>query len=322
MAVFTTVPRDALACWLPQYDIGSLREFEGIASGIENSNYFVTTDTGRFVLTLFERLSVGELPFYVDLMHHLAGRAIPCPDPIADRKGIVVNRLEGKPAALFTRLAGRAEPNPRPDHCAQVGDVLARMHRAAADYGAHFANPRGLAWCRRSAARLLAFLDPPQSTLLADELEYQRAFAATALFRSLPRSAVHADLFRDNVLFETGEAGEARLCGVIDFWFAGVDTWLFDLAVAVNDWCIDDDDGAFDEPRLDALLGAYRAVRPPLPAESRAWPTMLRTAALRFWLSRLFDRHLPRPAEMVTPKDPAHFERILGLRRAGAPALG
>lgn len=321
MAVFTTVPREELVDWLHRYDAGTLLDFEGIASGIENSNYFVTTDAGRFVLTLFERLSCEVLPFYVGLMHHLAACGIPCPDPVADRDGAVVGRLAGKPAALFTRLAGRAEERPGPAHCRQVGALLARMHRAAADYPRQLANPRGRAWWSRAAAQVQPHVAPAQARLLEDEIRCQERFAATTAYRSLPASAVHADLFRDNVLFDADDA-QPRLSGVIDFWFAGVDTWLFDLGVAVNDWCIDDADGSFDEARLRALLEAYRACRPLQAVECEAWPMMLRAAALRFWLSRLFDLHLPRPAQLVTPKDPAHFERILELRRAGVAALG
>lgn len=321
MAVFTSVTRDALARWLEGYALGDLRAFEGIAAGIENSNFFVTTSAGRYVLTLFERLAREELPFYLSLMHHLAQRGVPCPDPVPDRGGVVLGRLEGKPAALFTRLPGRAVDAPAASHCAQVGALLARMHLAAADHPGSAPNPRGLPWCRRAAASVAAFLNAGQAALLHDELAQQEAFAASPRHAALPAGAVHADLFRDNVLFEAGADGSPRLGGVIDFYFAGLDTWLFDLAVAVNDWCIDPAGGAFDPPRLDALLRAYRAVRPPLAAEVAAWPMMLRAGALRFWLSRLFDLHLPRPAELVTPKDPRHFERILRARRQGAPAL-
>ena len=327
MAVFTSVTREALARWLEGYALGELCGFEGIASGIENSNFFVTTTSGRFVLTLFERLAFEELPFYLSLMHHLAQRGVPCPDPVADRRGEVLGRLEGKPAALFTRLPGQAVEAPAASHCAQVGALLARMHRAAADYSGvaphprGLPNPRGLPWCRHAAASVAAFLDAEQAALLHDELAEQEAFAASPRHAALPAGPVHADLFRGNVLFEAGPDGSPRIGGVIDFYFAGVDTWLFDLAVAVNDWCIDQASGAFDAPRLAALLEAYRTARPPNEAEVAAWPMMLRAGALRFWLSRLFDLHLPRPAELVTPKDPAHFERILRARRRGVPAL-
>lgn len=319
MAVFTFVSRDTLARWLERYDLGRLLDHEGIASGIENSNYFVTTTSGRYVLTLFERLAAEHLPFHVGFLHHLAARGIPCPDPVATRAGTVLGTLAGKPAALFTRLAGCAEPRPDAAHCAQVGAVLARMHRAALDYAGRFPNPRGLHWWQAVLSQLLPHLRDDEAQLLVDEIAHQRAFAQSAAFASLPASAVHADLFRDNVFFETLD-GSPRLAGVIDFWFACVDTWLFDLAVAANDWCIDDD-GAFEPARLDALLDAYGDARPLQPPERDAWPMMLRAAALRFWVSRLFDLHRPRPAEIVVPKDPAHFERILRLRRDGAPAL-
>lgn len=319
MAVFTFVPRDALARWLERYAIGSLIEYEGIASGIENSNYFVTTTAGRYVLTLFERLAADELPFHLGLMHHLAARDIPCPDPVADRDGLVLGTLAGKPAALCTRLDGQAQTRPGVEHCARLGETIARMHQAASDYPARQANPRGLDWWQAVAPQLAAKLEPSQAALLADELSHQCAFAASGVFASLPASAVHADLFRDNVFFDS-TASAPRLAGIIDFWFACVDTWLFDLAVAVNDWCVDDD-AQLDAARLDAMLDAYRRVRPLRPAECDAWPMILRAAAFRFWLSRLFDLHFPRPAEIVAPKDPALFERMLRLRRDDAPAL-
>jgi len=318
MAVFTPVSRDELARWLQSFDLGELLDIEGIASGIENSNFFVDTSRGRFVLTLFERLSATELPFYLGLMKHLAGRGIACPDPIPHRDGRLLSVLNGKPTALVTRLSGRAQMRPGVEHCALVGKVVAQMHLEAADYPGALPNLRGLPWWIETAPKVLPFMSADQATLLRDELEIQRRFAASAHYAVLPRSAVHADLFRDNALFDRADDGSVRLGGVIDFYFAGVDTWAFDLAVTVNDWCIHDDDGSFDTPRLDALLAAYREVREPGAAEREAWPLMLRAAALRFWLSRLFDLHLPRPAEMVTPKDPTALERILTARREGS----
>ena len=321
MAVFTPVTRGQLAHWLERYDLGELLGFEGIPSGVENSNFFVTTAAGGFVLTLFERLGFDELPFYLGLMRHLAAQGVPCPDPVADRHGALLGRLNGKPAALVTRLAGRAVSNPGPAHCAQVGALLAQMHGAAAGYETRQPNLRGLDWWSRAAPQVLPFLDPGQSALLLDELRQQRAFAVAARRLALPSGAVHADLFRDNVLFETLPDGSPRLGGVIDFYFAGIDSWMFDLAVAVNDWCIDDASGDIDLVRFAALIEAYTARRAPGDAERAAWPMMLRAGALRFWLSRLHDLHLPRPAQMITPKDPAHFERILHARRAGVPPI-
>jgi len=316
MAVFTPISREQLERWLANYDLGRLTAFEGIASGIENSNFFVDTEHGRYVLTIFERLGAEQLPFYLGLMRHLAGRGVPCPDPLPDRDGRLLGVLAGKPAALVTRLRGRSDMQPGVTHCAQVGAVLGDMHRAASDYDGRQPNLRGLDWWREAAPRVAPFLGADQAALLRDELAAQEAFADTPQYRALRATAVHADLFRDNVLFD----GD-RLGGVIDFYFAGRDTWLFDLAVTCNDWCVDDATGEFDAPRLDAMLAAYHRVCAPEPTERAAWPMMLRAAALRFWLSRLYDLHLPRPAEMVTPKDPAHFERILRARRAAVPLL-
>ncbi|HMN78338.1 MAG TPA: homoserine kinase [Burkholderiaceae bacterium] len=316
MAVFTPVTPEQAAAWLARYDLGELTGFQGIASGIENTNYFVTTTGGRYVLTLFERLDADHLPFYLGLMKHLARHGAACPAPVSDRSAAMVGSLCGKPAAIVTRLPGRANMSPGAVHCEQIGALLARMHLAAAGYPADQPNLRALPWWEEAAAAVMPFLDAGQAALLADELAAQRQMHAGDAYRSLPRSAVHADLFRDNALFD----GD-RLGGAIDFYFAGVDTWLFDLAVTCNDWCIDDATGAFDEPRLSALLAAYRRLRPLQAAETALWPLMLRAAALRFWLSRLYDLHLPRPAEMVTPKQPEHFERILRERRRFAPAL-
>lgn len=314
MAVFTHVPREALDAWLVRYPTGAALALDGIESGIENTNYFLDTREGegrrRWVLTLFERLQPAQLPFYLELMRHLAARGIPCPDPLAAHDGALFSPLCRKPASLVTRLAGRANMQPQVSECAQVGELLARMHLAAKDYVADQPNLRGLPWWVETAPRVKAFLAPGMQQALTGEVAHQQRFAATPGYAELPRSAVHADLFRDNVLFDG-----PRLSGVIDFYFAGTDTWLFDLAVTANDWCIDDATGEFVLPRLDAFLAAYQAVRPLLPVERAGWPAMQRAAALRFWLSRLFDLHLPRPAEMVTPKDPAHFERILVSRR-------
>lgn len=188
------------------------------------------------------------------------------------------------------------------------------MHLAGADYDGRHENPRGAGWRRACAAELRPVMNDAQRALADDELALEREVADAV--RTLPAGAVHADLFRDNVLFD----GE-RVGGVVDFYFAGRDAWLFDLAVVCNDWCIDQAGGAFDPPRLTALVGAYAGARPFVAGERELWGPMLRAAALRFWLSRLADRHGPRPAQIVHPKDPSHFERILRLRRAHAPAL-
>lgn len=307
MSVYTKVTAAQLADWLKAYSVGTPVELKGIAAGIENTNYFVTTTHGRYVLTLFERLPAEALPFYLGLMAHLARHGIPCPSPIADRQNRLLSELNGKPAALVTRLPGATVTTPGPAHCAEVGGALADMHVAGQSYAGTLENPRGPKWWRKAAREVVPFLDSPRARLLADELAFQSRHAALAL----PRGPVHADLFRDNVLFD-----DARIGGVIDFYFAGVDAWLFDVAVTLNDWCVEPD-GTLDHARADSFLAAYHAVRPFTAAERDAWPVMLRAAALRFWLSRLYDFHLPRAGELVHAHDPEHFRRILELRIGG-----
>jgi homoserine kinase type II len=321
MAVFTEVSADAAGEFLRDLNLGELVELQGIQGGIENTNYFVTSEregqTRQWVLTLFERLSFEQLPFYLYLMKHLAQRGIPVPDPQGNASGDIVHTVCGKPAALVDRLRGRSELAPTEVHCAGVGAALARMHLAGRDYDRSQPNLRGLAWWNDTVPVVLPFLDAHQTTLLQGELAYQNHVAASAAYVALPRGPVHADLFRDNVMFDTGPQGP-ELTGIFDFYFAGVDTWLFDLAVCLNDWCIDLPTGAHDAPRARALLDAYCAQRPLTAAERRLLPAMLRAGALRFWISRLWDFHLPREASMLKPHDPAHFERVL-RQRLGHP---
>ena len=306
MSVYTPVSDAQAADWLRNYSIGTLVALEPIKAGIENSNFFLTTTQGRYVLTLFERLPAAELPFYLDLMAHLARHGIPSPAPIADLSDQYLQHLNGKPAALVTRLPGRSLEQPGEKECAELGALLARMHLAGRSYPAYLENPRGPKWWRFAAAEVRRFLDTGQVRLLDDEL----AFQARHRFPDLPRGPVHADLFRDNALFEKG-----RISGVIDFYFAGVECLLFDVAVCANDWCLDGGH-ALDASRTDALMRSYESVRELTALEREAWPIMLRAAALRFWLSRLYDFHLPRPGMLVHAHDPEHFRQILECRRA------
>jgi homoserine kinase type II len=311
MSVYTKVNAAELSAWLAELPVGTLVDLKGIAAGIENTNYFVTTTQGVFVLTIFERLSGEALAFCLGLMAHLARHGIPCPMPIADAGGSILRHLKDKPAALVTRLPGAAVMDPQPAHCAAVGAVLAGMHTAGASFTGALPNPRGPKWWREVAPQVRPFLDDPRAQLLDEELRFQSLYR----LQDLPRGPVHADLFRDNVLFD----GEA-IGGVIDFYFAGVDAWLFDVAVCMNDWCVGGD-GRINGARASALLGAYHARRAFTALERGAWPVMLRAAALRFWLSRLYDFHLPRPGELVHAHDPEHFRRILALRIAESDRL-
>ncbi|MFZ5508629.1 MAG: homoserine kinase [Pseudomonadota bacterium] len=304
MSVFTPVTAREVELWLQDYSVGTLVELQGIAGGVENTNYYVTTTLGRYVLTLFERLARADLPFYLHLMAHLARHGIPCPAPIANRDNEYLGTLKERPAVLVTRLPGASMEAPDAAQCAATGAMLAHLHLAGQSYGRHLANPRGPRWWRDTAARVLPFLEADDAALLREELRFQSLYRLP----DAPRGVVHGDLFRDNVLFEDGRIG-----GVIDFYFAGHDVLLFDVAVTVNDWCLAAD-GRLDQARTLALLHAYHAVRPLTALERGAWPVMLRAAALRFWLSRLEDFHLPRAGEMVLVKDPGHFRDLLRLR--------
>lgn len=309
MAVFTPVSMDELSPWITQFPLGKVHSIRGIESGIENSNFFIKTDSGEFVLTIFEKLTFDELPFYLELMRTLAEQGILVPLPIANHHGKIINPLHGKPASIVTKLEGKWQLSPNPHHCAEVGAMLAKMHLAAQDFKLKQPNLRSMQWWQETTPIVLPYLEPQQQQLLKDELAFQMTFVQSDLYLGLTQGPIHADLFRNNVMFD----GD-NLSGFFDFYFAGCDTWLIDVAVTVNDWCINLQTGAFDLRRLRAMLEAYHAVRPFAEMEQAAWQPMLRAAALRFWLSRLYDFHLPRSAEMLTAHDPSHFERILRLR--------
>ncbi len=320
MAVFTEVSESSAQELLTQLKLGELVELKGIQGGIENTNYFLTSSAGQYVLTLFERLTHEQLPFYLYLMKHLAQGGIPVPDPVSNQDGDILLTLAGKPAAVVNRLRGQSELHPTQAHCAAVGEMLARMHVAGRDFNRQQPNLRGLPWWNDTVPVVLPHLESEQATLIQTELAYQNHIAASSAYAALPRGPIHADLFRDNVMFDgTPEAPE--LSGFFDFYFAGVDTWLFDVAVCLNDWCTlhSEDthtDGTHDAEKTQAFITAYQAVRPFTPAERQLLNPMLRAGALRFWTSRLWDFYLPREASMLKPHDPKHFERVLRQRVA------
>jgi len=309
MAVFTEVSFDTAAELIGRLGIGELTALKGITAGIENTNYFADTAQGRYVLTLFERLSFEQLPFYLHLMKHLAQHSVPVPDPQADASGEILHTLCGKPAAVVNRLSGSHQLAPDASHCESVGAMLARMHLAGQDYPRHQPNLRGLAWWGETVPVVAPFLTPTLRALIESELAFQQQLGASAAYAALPRGPIHADLFRDNVMFEGHQ-----LTGFFDFYFAGVDTFLFDIAVCLNDWCTDLESGRLAEDRAVAFVAAYDAVRALSSGERRLMPALMRAAALRFWVSRLWDFHLPRDATMLKAHDPTHFERVLEHR--------
>ncbi len=325
MAVFTSVSLEEVNAWLSQhYQLGVATQLKGINSGIENSNFFLTTEkngkTTEYVLTLFERLSKEQLPYYLELMEHLAKKGIAVPAPVRDAQANILGFLNGKPATIVSRLAGVSRLQPALEHCEAVGQMLAKMHLAGQDFHLSQANLRSLAWWQATIPQIEAHLNPDQKSLIQSELSDQTAFFASDTYAQLPAGPSHCDLFRDNVLFDPS-SGKDQLGGFFDFYFAGNDKWLFDLAVTVNDWCIDLSTGQLDPIRYTGLLAKYQSVRVLTAEEQSSWSLMLRAAALRFWVSRLWDFYLPREAQMLTPHDPTHFERILRERRTNTPKI-
>lgn len=311
MSVYTTVSRQQLADFLRRYDVGALLGFEGISAGIENTNYFVTATNGRFVLTIFEEIPATELPFFLELMAVLAEHGIPSAHPVADRQGRYLQTLRGKPAALVQRLPGQSTERPDRVHCAAIGETLALMHRVSADLTVHRENDRGPAWRAHTMALLADRLDAASLALLTQEIAVQDADP----YQGLPAGVIHADLFRDNALFE-----DHRLTGLIDFYYAHNGPFVYDLAVTVADWCFVPE-GRFELDKLGALVGGYRRVRALLPAECAAFVTALRGAGLRFWLSRLRDQHFPKAGEITHIKDPEPFRALIVESRTVGPAL-
>lgn len=309
MAVYTEVSFDEAAAFLAQFDLGELTALKPCSGGIENTNYFIDTTHGHYVLTLFERLTFEQLPFYLELMQLLASKGLPVPNPAPDAAGAIVHIFKGKPAAIVNKLSGSSELAPGLDHCAQMGATLANMHLVGRAFTRQQPNLRALPWWNATVPAVLAHLSVEQRSLLLGEIAYQNHVAASSAYPALPVGPVHGDLFRDNVMFENG-----HLTGVFDFYFAGCDALLFDICVCLNDWCIDLPSGQHDSSRAAAFMAAYAAVRPLTAQERQLLPALTRAAALRFWISRLWDFYLPREAALLTAHDPAHFERVLRQR--------
>ncbi|MCW8829506.1 MAG: homoserine kinase [Gammaproteobacteria bacterium] len=305
MSVYTVVERNELEAYLGNYSLGELIDYQGISAGIENTNYFVTTSEKPLVLTLFENHTADELGYFLDLMAFLAEHGIPSAHPIADNSGHYLRELNGKPAALVMRLRGTNVEQPSEAQCRALGEALGRMHLAGQSFTGQRDNDRGPHWWNTTRQALADRLPAEDRDLLDEELAFQRDHR----FDTLPRGVIHADLFRDNALFE----GDT-LTGLIDFYYACNDVLLYDVAVTVNDWCSNDAGELYPEKVL-AMLRAYRQARPFTTDEAEAWPVMLRAGALRFWLSRLQDQHFPREGELTHIKDPDVFRTILIARK-------
>ncbi len=309
MAVYTDVGDEELERFLAPYGLGTLLSAKGIAEGVENSNYLIEMEQGRFILTLYEkRVRPADLPFFLTLMRHLAAGGIACPQPVPTGEGEVLRRLCGRPAALFTFLEGLSPRQVKDWHCEAVGATLADLHRATRDFGQTRENDLSLAgWkpliedCRGGADSV--------SQNLVGELDEAYRVLKEHWPSGLPGGVIHADLFPDNVFF----LGE-RLSGVIDFYFACSDFYAYDLAVALNAWCFDGAHNYVPE-RGQRLIRAYAAKRPLLPEEYDALPTLAAGAALRFLLTRLYDWLNHPPDAMVRPKDPREYLTKLRFHR-------
>lgn len=301
MSVYTRIETRELEAFLGEYDLGTLLAHRGISEGIENTNYFVTTTVGQYVLTIFESIGFEDLPYYLDLMAFLAEHGIPSAHPLADLQGSYLRTVMGKPAALVQRLPGTTVARPNLRQCRAIGHAMGRLHVQGQAFAGRREHARGPDWRRATAEQLLPHLHPGDADLLRQELQFQSRYRRTGL----PWGVIHADLFRDNALF----LGD-KLTGIIDFYYACNSVLLYDLAVTVNDWCLGPD-GRLNTARVLAILSAYHRERRLEQREHAAWPAMLRVAALRFWLSRLRDKVFPRHGGLTTIKDPDEFKGIL-----------
>ena len=311
MSVFTPVSDAEARALLARYTLGELERLEGIAQGVENTNYFLTTTTGEYVLTLFEHIARSDLPFYVGLMDHLAHHDVICPAPMRMDGGEMIAEVNGKPACIVTKLPGAPERDPGPSLCREAGRILAGIHVAGVEYDASLENWRGRAWRERFAAAVRPKLARAENELIESENRCQAIHDDAVL----PRGVIHGDYFHDNVLWDDEGAG-----GVIDFYFACDDALLYDVAIGVNDWCVKPD-ATLDHSRAHAFIAGYEALRPLESFERELWPVMLRRAALRTWLGRLGYNYFPRDAHMTIPKDHEVSRRLLEHHIAHARSL-
>ena len=310
MSVFTPVTIGEAREFILPYGIGDIIDFQNIAAGVENSNFFVTTTRGRYVLTIFEKIPRQDLDFYMGLMSHLHGHGIPCAAPLAIKTGEVIRTLKDKPAALVTRLSGGDIAHPVPQDCRAVGIALARVHKAAGNFALAMPNWRGLSWWRSYTKDLAPLLLPRESALLESELAFNSKFDDL----SLPRGIIHGDLFRDNILWD--EHLDTHVPQMIDFYFACEEQLLLDVAITVNDWCLDFSaypEANINEANAIALLNGYASIRTFTREERDAWPQVLRAAAMRSWLGRLGYHYFPRDSELTHPKDHPFSERLLNF---------
>jgi len=311
MSVYTTVTETELRTYLSAFDAGELVAFEGISAGIENTNYFVDTTCGRYVLTLFEQHGFESLDYFLRLMAWLSESGVPTAHPLAGKDGQYLRLLCGKPASLVQRLRGRSVDVSDATHCAVVGQALAKMHNASRGFAYHRANDRDVDWMQATRNKIAPLADPATLRFIDHELHFQQQQD----FSSLPMGVIHADLFLDNALFDDEE-----LTGIIDLYYACHGAWLYDVAVTMNDWCRTSDLTIHPTWARELLL-SYARERAWTAAEKQLWPAVARRAALRFFLSRLHDKLMPREGELTQVKDPVVFQTLLQWLQDHCPPL-
>ncbi len=304
MSVYTTIEEHELQQFLSNYNVGELEHYQGISDGIENTNYFVNTSQAGFVLTIFEHHSFAEMQYYLNLMHHLADHKVPSANPVADKQGHYLSHFKAKPIALVERLKGGSIVEIKANHCQQLGMAMGKMHTAGLSFDARQYNPRGPLWCQQTAKKVMPRLTTDQRLILDEEIHFQK----DKRHADLPHGIIHADLFRDNALWDG-----KNFSGIIDFYYSCDDVLLYDLAIAANDWCRNHD-FSLNKEKVVALLSNYHRFRPLTQYEQQYWPVMLRASALRFWLSRLYDKYFPRAGELVHTKNPDEFKTVLSDR--------
>ncbi|MEQ1544015.1 homoserine kinase [Methyloglobulus sp.] len=300
MSVYSAVTHTQLDQFFSNYPLGEVLSYEGIQDGIDNTNYFVTTTEGEFVLTLFESLSADKLPHFVNLLLYLGKNNLPCPSPRLDKQSRPLGLLNNKQAAIFNRFPGSAVSTPSIKHCHEIGLHLGRLHRHTQNYAFPINSNHDLRWCKSVFNKIERHLTVVDRALITDELRFQASNQAV----DLPKGVIHGDLFKDNVLFI-----DDKLSGLLDFYSAGTGILVLDLAITANDWC--HDDGVCNPEKLAALLSTYERVRPLESSEKQNWPIQLRAAALRFWLSRLEHQLYPRAGAITQQKDPLVFRQLL-----------
>jgi len=309
VAVYTEVSDEELSAFLATYDIGTVLSYKGIAEGVENTNYFLHTTHGSYILTLYEkRVREEDLPFFLGLMQHLAKKGLNCPLPVRNRQGEALGRLAGRPAVIITFLEGIAVRRPTAQHCAALGGALAKLHLAGQDFG--MTRPNALSF--DSWAPLFAQAEAQADTVsdrLAERTRRELGALKDVWPQGLPTGIIHADLFTDNVFFIGAEVS-----GLIDFYFACTDAFAYDVAICLNAWCFEPD-GSFNLTKGRAMLAGYQAVRPLEPAEIDALPILCRGSAMRFMLTRLVDWLNVPPGALVKPKDPLEYDRKLNFHR-------